>query len=106
MSDEEILRRLAEIEGVKSLPIGPDGMVCDLGNPTAKFLYEDGAGGYDWNPLTNDAQALGLVKKHEVLIEECSGDGWHTMCDGEQRCDPDLNRAICLAVIAAREGKP
>lgn len=89
MSDEELLKRVAEIE--------------------YRFLetkYESSmklADWHYWNPLTSDSDAMGLLKKHEVWLIECDGDGWHALCDGCEEVDPDLNRAICLAVVAAHD---
>lgn len=96
MQDEEILRRLAEIEGHERQEYDDPALGVD-------YIMEVDDGFECWNPLERDQDALGLVKKYEVLIEECNGDGWHTMCDGEQRCDPDLNKAICLAIIEAHK---
>ncbi len=106
MNDYEINRRLAEIAGVDVL----------------QKYYEDGDGPFlltiadfdVWNPLHNWSQLGPLMERFRVQVEpgwlrypdgaECWGaivvceDG--TSADGE---DPDLKRAIALAIIAAFE---
>lgn len=64
--------------------------------------------GPHYNPLTDDAQAMALVKALRMTIVSMHyGEKWHAIipsapfnCDA---IDPDLNRAICLAV--AQRGK-
>lgn len=84
LSDEEILRRVAEIEG-----------------------FVNGAEvEWDWNPLTNDAQAMGLVKKYRCgVINPYEGkEEWSVLCESAAWCaDESLNRAICLAIIEAHQ---
>lgn len=65
----------------------------------------------DYNPLTDDAQAMALVKRFRIDLECCSDSDeiyWsaYIMENGHVAysfVDPDLNRAICLAV--AMRGK-
>jgi len=83
----DLLKRLAEIEGWDKVPYS---LVST------------------WNPLTNDAQALGLVKKYLVDVYRLLG-GWEVLCDHEsgdaertvKATHKDLNTAICMAVVEA-----
>lgn len=108
MTDEEIVRRLAEIEGIKA-PI-------KTGNGT-RCVYVDGEYSHDWNPLTNKGQAFERVEKYGLSISKI-GERWvvneawspDIAFDpiSEGGCDAydlSLPRAICLAIIAAHEGE-
>ena len=113
MTDEEILERLAAIE--KKQRFMPWKSV-DLDSRT---IYE-GVNGF--NPLTDDAQAMALLRKYMTHPENHrewemwhapTADGTFKFCvytrdaEGERTViDSSLNRAICLAVIAALEAKP
>ena len=98
MTDEEILHKLAEIEGLRILSVdadrvsygvepGPDGFVPDI------LLY--------WAPLANWHDCGPLQESHDVWTES-DGDGWHGICDGCRSTDPDLKHAICLAIIESQ----
>ena len=104
MTDEEILRRLAEIEGISHWP------------GEAREVY---AGG--WNPLTNWSDLGALIER--ILSRD--GPGWLEIAVGQQittegwkwsaevdrsvdvpeicRIDDSLKRAICLAIIEAHK---
>ena len=99
MNDEQILRKLAEIEGLRSptfherMGIGyapdlsPDGVALDV------MLW--------FNPLDSWLCCGPLQESHDVWTES-DGDGWHGICDGCHSTDPDLKRAICLAIIESK----
>jgi len=116
MTDDELLQRLAEIEGVK----WTDGYI---GGEFPEFPYRVSAGYYmpgevRWRPLTDDAQAMALLKKYRVNIigpsknvdtggeiplrAICAGPvGRATRYVDEHT---DLNRAICIAIVEAHSG--
>lgn len=130
MDDMEITRRCAEAMGYKlwqsqkwgywtvTDPDGKETTVCEnwpkfdpysgekLREPTA----HDALLACDYNPLTDDAQAMALVK---ALRIDCTwyayqnvwcATAWADDLTVEKEVfDPDLNRAICLAV--AQRGK-
>ena len=65
------------------------------------------------DPLHDDAQALALVKKFELLIGRNTNmltkvEAWGVTCGNEkgdfEAESADLNRAICLCVAKAQEG--
>lgn len=101
MTDLEICKRIAEIEGhkTKELPTGIKSIVVI--NP--HLQSEDDC--FTWyNPLTDKALCFDLMVKHKVEVEwwgnECGAylDG----LDGEIR-DKNPQRAICLAIIEAHK---
>ena len=104
MTDEEILKRVAEIEGVSALGIDPDGQICDVGNPTARLVYEDPVGGYTWDPLENWSDLGPLIEKYKVEIswDEVNG-RWSCWIDKGEGASmhKSLPHAICLAIIEA-----
>lgn len=94
MTDEDILKRLAEIEGIELSPF--DGLPQVGGDPIWRL----------WNPLTSNADAFALIEKYDVQIatdEEGERMVLIRRRYGHFPCstDPDLKRAICLAVIEA-----
>jgi len=112
MNNKQILKRLADIEGIGFCAkyvkgIGSYGgrdivYMCKRCHFQGKHPIAYTTKGREvWNPLTNPADAFALVEKHDVWIES-DGDGWHAFVDGVVAVDPDLKRAICLAVIEAR----
>lgn len=114
MTDEELLRKLAEIEGYW------DGNDFWMEGTSMIPPWEDD---YDhvWNPLTNWSDCGPLVEKYADFLsfnrcdwsktEQCylnwkiswwdSSKPVETEIEGD-RC-PDLKRAICLAIIASKE---
>ena len=104
MNDLEICKKLAEIEGHKTLPLGE---------------YEEGAfyividnHGEVYNPLTDDALCFELIEKYDVTfniyhdlggIKYYYGDLWR---DSERITIPDskeLKRFVCLYVIELKK---
>ena len=100
MTDEQILARLAEIEGWRPLPT----------HKWIQLWIDDHAGDYV-DPLTSDADAFRLMVKHELAVEPMMTGThqdnwleWVVQWDiAPASRDKDLKRAICLAVIAANE---
>lgn len=101
MSDIELIRKCAEKMGIEWFgEFGSDEgeIFLDIG-PDAVIQY---------NPLTDDAQAMGLVKRFglELLDPIVKGEWWVTCYwfvgqNKEQRSqakNKDLNRAICECV--------
>lgn len=105
MNDEQILRKLAETEGIqkghKDFPALKDHYVV--------FINEgEWLEGYAiWNRLTNWADCGPLVEKYRPMIKDY-GDFWAVTIDisGSLEChhseEPDLKRGICLAIIKSR----
>lgn len=60
-----------------------------------------------YHPLTNDAQAMALVKALRLHLAYGSGTWrvWDTYQERDGTLDPDLNRAICLAVAKMQKEK-
>jgi hypothetical protein len=105
MRDDEILMRLAEIEGLA------------WNRNTSRSLAKATGAWRLWNPLTNDAQAMALMKKYKVgvvnfesptLIYPLVTDrdhGWGAYCGtGGSVYNDNLNRAICMAIVEAHSG--
>ena len=133
MDDREIVRRCAEAAGWKFTwsdkhrywhaidPEYREYIVCEkwpmrdaysgakLPDPTPEDAIEEC--GYD--PLTNDAQAMALVKRFPISIRKWTGTKQQRVeivdgVTGEMRFysdSPDLNRAICTAVANMQEAK-
>ena len=89
ISDEELLRKLAGIEGIASHRLGNSPHINNW-NPLTNWadcgpLFEKYIRSIDWVPHTK--KYLTRTKVNYSLTYE--------------RNDPDLKRAICLAVIAS-----
>jgi len=108
MNDEQILRKLAEIEGLRSATfhekmMGSDGS-C---HPRIGYAPDPSPSGITFDvmlwfdPLTSWLDCGPLQESHDVWTES-DGDGWHGICDGCRSTDPDLKRAICLAIIESQ----
>lgn len=110
MTDEEILERLAVIEGVawdrEFLQF------CEWVDGRAVLHDAIGAwaiAGVRFDPLNNDAQAMGLMRKHEMDVR-CNDEGNWSACVPRRYghypivLDADLNRAIAMAVVVAHGG--
>lgn len=85
MTDEEILKRLGEIEGL--------------------LLPEEKLSANDlmfWNPLENWADLGPLIEKYDVWLPENDG-CWHAWCDGCIVLDKSIHRAVCLSIIEAHK---
>ena len=95
MTDDEINRRVAEIEGWSwdadhELWMPPDGFTIALNSPPPY--------------ATNWGFCGALIEKYECSLNERGGEGW--VVDTRGRCGDFARtpqRAICLAVIAAHE---
>lgn len=103
MDDLEITRRCVEameLPEIQPYPLtGGIGYRCRPGE--SQWLRK-------YDPLTDDAQAMALVKRFELNIsfyEEGKEKRWYVGAPDKKRwrSNPDLNRAICLAV--AQRGK-
>lgn len=54
-----------------------------------------------YSPLTDDAQAMALVRKFRLYIDGMLLPDWTVAATGGySACNVDLNRAICLCVAA------
>jgi len=81
--DEQLLRRLAEIEGMTAY-------LKPYATP-------------EWNPLTNWSDCGPLQDKHHVCTNRPRLDQnrWSAWIGEETAKDDDLKRAICLAIVEA-----
>jgi len=97
MTDEEILKRLAEIEGYKLSEYGF--RYSTTFNAIIHYQDDDFS---PWNPLHDDAQCLALVKKYGLWISAplFEGDEWGVSdYGGPEYKDISLNHAVCFAII-------
>jgi len=102
MNDYEINKRLAEIAGGFSRIDALDAIGCCQ-------VVRDG-NCYPWSPLTDWSQLGPLMERLFVQVDFRLGPPAMAMayieagkCDGTWIADPDLKRAICLAIIAAHQ---
>ena len=106
MTHYEINRRLAEIAGKNvwrtTFPSGRYGL-CFPTTPKRPQV--------EWSPLTNWSQLGPLMERFVYALDRCEYDNpgryWFVSTElgdrDEAVRDPDLKRAICLAIIAAHE---
>ena len=93
ISNEEILRKLAEIEGC---------FTRRKGGEEVTGYYKPGHVDTEWNPLTNWSDCGPLVEKYKPKIRHL-GEWWDVRLGSAHENHPDLKRAICLAIIASEE---
>ena len=110
LTDLEICKRIAEIEGVKFI-VSSGKIAADAFQ--VHDLFSCAHMGFTFNPLTDDALCFKLMNKHEACVHYGSGDVF--ICGGDnfdgclslQSFDVDdkktLNKAICLAIIEAHK---
>jgi len=105
MTDEELLRKLAEIEGRATHFLDDNMESRDLSADPSKW----------WDPLLHWSDCGPLVEKYKLWI--CAPDKTRTKfserelwsargplaTDTEVYKSADLKRAICLAIIASKE---
>lgn len=95
MTDLEIIRRCAEKMGIE--------WFGEYGESDTDTIFLDIAREGDvveYNPLTDDAQCMALVKKFRITVSNQEGGKWgafknHYDCWSE---NADLNRAVCECV--------
>jgi hypothetical protein len=102
LTDLQICKRIAEIEGVefriqngKVLPENPAEAI------TGKLTDV-------YNPLTDDALCFKLMVKHSIRVEPENCSAWTNNDDGYPKyevihCKGTINKAICLAIIKSKE---
>ncbi len=102
LTDLEICKRIAEIEGVefrtqngKVLPENPAEAI------TSKLTDV-------YNPLTDDALNHNLMIKYKIRVEPENCSAWTDNDDGYPQyevihCKGTINKAICLAIIKSKE---
>ena len=104
LTDLEICKRIAEIEGVE--------FNCDHGH-VFYWLTEDSPV-QNYNPLTDDALCFRLMIKYDMVpcrsdhlgVYECVYDIEIALCGGVGSIlDESPNRAICLAIIESKKSK-
>lgn len=110
LTDLEITRACAKAMGYRIIEndLLP-GIYCGDLPPRRNFTSNQ------YDPLHDDAQAMALVKRFRINIDQDKNynDGvpfiaWARLPDGGWHSAPDLNRAICLCVAALaqeREGR-
>ena len=94
LTDLEICKKIAEIEGVKIEIVGDH--TVEMITPFHQRIY---------NPLTDDALCFQLLKKYRLEIETSPThfQAYFTVSRGVT--DTSLNKAICLAIIEANSNE-
>lgn len=119
MTDLEICKRIAEIEGLK---IDNDPYLCGepfyLASSASKWMIDsfdlhENCISFTFNPLTDKALCFDLMIKHRISFEEIFSIETSesvffvaTWFDGEhyhEAQDKNPQRAICLAIIAKHD---
>ncbi len=106
MNDIEITKRCAEAMGLTVWPEKhSDGLFVDGRGPVLQGTFST-----LWNPLTNDAQAMALVKKFVLHIEWLATKDWSVDFGSRAQiqfvaCNSDLNRAICECVAKMQKSQ-
>ena len=103
LTDLEICKRIAEIEGVKVRKC--DGVICIL-EATGSSLMKIPT--TEYNPLTDDALNHNLMIKYKIRVEPENCSAWTDNDDGYPQyevihCKGTINKAICLAIIKSKE---
>jgi len=103
MTDLEICKRIAEIEG--EFTKCEDWSV----NMCAQLEFGDGANWKIYSPLKDKALCFELMVKHNVRVEPSDCNAWIDNEDGYPEHevihhDGTLQQAICLAIIEAKGG--
>ena len=104
LTDLEICKRIAEIDGVKVRDIG--GVICIL-EATGSSLMKTPTTRY--NPLTDDALNHQLMIKYKIdVLNPCKFvNAYVCFKSGNaakiKATDKNLNKAICLAIIEANK---
>mgnify|MGYP003636529076 FL=1 len=102
LTDLEICKRIAEIEGFLT---DPD----DKYPRYLRFKSGEHVGYKTYNPLTDDALCFKLMVKYKIQLRKVTnGDGWsasfnklnHSICT---LFNTSPNKAICLAIIEAHK---
>ena len=113
MTDYEINKRLAEIAGharwiAEQQHFERQGIVSFKRENPAAYSRDEYPPA--WQPLTDWSQLGPLMEQHVWDIERHLEPTWSVWAQGFERhsvlpgaTDPDLKRAICLAIIAAHE---
>jgi hypothetical protein len=98
LTDLEICKRLAEIEGYKKTgTVWGECVIVSNEDDTTSF-----------NPITDDALCFRLMVKHSVRVEPENCSAWTDNDDGYPQyevihCKWTINKAICLAIIKSKE---
>ena len=90
MTDNELLSKLAEIEGVERRELAD-------GPRPKRIVY-----GRGWDPLTNWSDCGPLVDKYRPHITQ-SGTAWAVLIVKDYHIDTDLKRALCVAIVSMEE---
>lgn len=92
-----------DLEITKACALAMGGIATEL--PDFEGLWLVGNNSYSYDPLTNDAQAMALVKRFGLHITRLSSADWSVVHfpKGKSRTDSDaihaiLNAAICECV--------
>ena len=94
LSDLEICKRIAEIDGLE-IDFAGNGLV----------VIHNGGDGNIYNPLTNDALCFKLMVKYKIDWQNRESFKMGAAVKGDILvADDSPNKAICLAIIEAREG--
>jgi hypothetical protein len=102
LTDLEICKRIAEIEGLEiscEWDCGNNGILIGKGDGDLK----------DYNPLKDDALNHNLMIKYKIRVEPENCSAWTDNDDGYPQyevihCKGTINEAICLAIIKSKGG--
>ncbi len=97
LTDLEICKRIAEIEGIEHHVEMPDTINA--------YIYSEQLN-KEYNPLKDDGLCFRLMAKHELLVETSEGKtyAWYASAfEASPYVDKSPNRAVCMAVIKKNE---
>ena len=108
LTDLEICKRIAEIEGLAAYVDGDDLIHQLIPTSACQTIYDD------YNPLTDDALCFRLMVKHGITMEHFNivngittqFNAYHVDAGLDSDCfDMSPNKAICLAIIETHKDK-
>jgi len=92
LTDLEICKRIAEIEGLEHASDGID----------VRYWREEGAPVQSYSPLTDDGLCFKLMVKYKVDFIPYHPSEYRTQITDNYIVNESPNRAICLAIIASK----
>jgi hypothetical protein len=106
LTDLEICKRIAEIEGLKWFELDNS---KHSKKPNARAIYlnksENGTYKNRFNPITDDALCLKFIVKHEISIINISEGLFIVQCKMitvDTSDSINIKKAICLAIIKSK----
>jgi hypothetical protein len=104
LTDLEICKRIAEIEGAKETLYS----YSSFNTPKELTAVFDSSTVFNYNPLTDDALCFKLMVKYKIsLIQHQNNTAVYCIWDHDEKHATNTmwnaNRAICLAIIKSKE---